>query len=69
MIAREPTLARLATAQSLLLAPYDLDEAQLRRLMAFIEDRLPKPDLNPFAERDIADLMRVDELRLAALAV
>ncbi len=36
MIAREPTLARLATAQSLLLAPYDLDEAQLRRALGEI---------------------------------
>jgi TldD protein len=36
MIAREPTLARLATAQSLLLAPYNLDEAQLRRALGEI---------------------------------
>lgn len=33
MIAREPTLARLATAHDLLLAPYGLDETHLRRAL------------------------------------
>jgi len=36
MIAREPTLARLATAQDLLLAPYGLDETHLRRALGEI---------------------------------
>jgi TldD protein len=36
MIAREPTLARLATAQSLLLEPYGLDESHLRRALGEI---------------------------------
>ncbi len=36
MIAREPTLARLATAQSLLLTPFGLDESQLRRALGEI---------------------------------
>jgi TldD protein len=33
MIAREPTLARLATAHSLLLSPYGLDESDLRKAL------------------------------------
>ena len=33
MIAREPTLARLATAQDLLLTPYGLDETHLRKAL------------------------------------
>ncbi len=36
MIAREPTLARLATAQSLLLTPFGLDETHLRRALGEI---------------------------------
>ena len=36
MIAREPTLERLATAQQLLLAPFGLDEAHLTRALAEI---------------------------------
>ena len=36
MIAREPTLARLATAQDLLLTPYGLDETHLKRALAAI---------------------------------
>ena len=36
MIAREPTLARLATAQDLLLTPYGLDETHLRKALGEI---------------------------------
>ena len=36
MIAREPTLARLATAHSLLLEPYGLDETHLRRTLSLL---------------------------------
>ncbi len=36
MIAREPTLARLATAQDLLLTPFGLDETHLRRALGQI---------------------------------
>jgi len=36
MTAREPTLARLATAHSLLLEPYGLDETHLRRTLSHI---------------------------------
>jgi len=36
MIAREPTLARLATAQDLLLTPYGLDETHLKRALGEI---------------------------------
>jgi TldD protein len=36
MIAREPTLARLATAQELLLTPYGLDETHLRKALGEI---------------------------------
>jgi len=36
MIAREPTLARLATAHDLLLAPYGLDETHLRKALGDI---------------------------------
>jgi TldD protein len=36
MISREPTLERLATAQSLLLAPFGLTEAHLSRALAAI---------------------------------
>ena len=36
MISREPTLERLATAQSLLLAPFGLTEAHLSRALAEI---------------------------------
>jgi TldD protein len=36
MIAREPTLERLAVAESLLLAPYGLAEAQLAAALATI---------------------------------
>ena len=36
MIAREPTLERLATAQRLLLTPFGLDESHLRRALAEI---------------------------------
>ncbi len=34
MIAREPTLARLGTAQELLLQPYGLDESHLRKVLS-----------------------------------
>ena len=36
MIAREPTLARLATAQDLLLTPFGLDESHLKRALGHI---------------------------------
>ena len=36
MISREPTIERLATAQALLLTPFGLDEAHLRRALAEI---------------------------------
>ena len=36
MISREPTLERLAVANSLLLAPYDLTEAHLKRALGDI---------------------------------
>jgi TldD protein len=36
MISREPTLERLATAQSLLLAPFGLNESHLTRALAAI---------------------------------
>jgi TldD protein len=36
MISREPTLERLATAQSLLLEPFGLGETTLRRALALI---------------------------------
>jgi hypothetical protein len=36
MISREPTLERLATAQSLLLAPFGLNESHLTRALAQI---------------------------------
>src|SRR5574343_987006 len=36
MIARDPTLARIATAQSLLLDPFGLDESHLRRALGEI---------------------------------
>ena len=36
MISREPTLERLATAQSLLLTPFGLTEAHLSRALAAI---------------------------------
>ena len=36
MIAREPTLQRLATAQELLLTPFGLDESHLGRVLAEI---------------------------------
>jgi TldD protein len=36
MIAREPTLARLATAQDLLLTPFGLDETHLKRALGHI---------------------------------
>jgi TldD protein len=46
MIAREPTLERIATAQALLLAPYGLAEAQLARALALIaEHRIDDADL------------------------
>ncbi len=37
MISREPTLERLATAQSLLLTPFGLDEGHLSRALAAIQ--------------------------------
>ena len=46
MISREPTLERLATAERLLLEPYALDEAALRRALATIgEHRVDDADL------------------------
>ncbi|MFM8574872.1 MAG: metalloprotease TldD, partial [Limnohabitans sp.] len=37
MISREPTLERLATAKSLLLDPFGLDEGHLSRALAAIK--------------------------------
>lgn len=46
MISREPTLERLATAKSLLLDPYGLDEAKLARALRVIgEHRIDDADL------------------------
>jgi TldD protein len=46
MITREPTLERLATAESMLLAPYGLAEAQLARALAVMaEHRIDDADL------------------------
>ena len=46
MIAREPTIERLATAEALLLAPYGLAEAQLAAALATIgEHRVDDADL------------------------
>jgi TldD protein len=46
MISREPTLERLATAESVLLAPYGLAETQLARALALIaEHRIDDADL------------------------
>ena len=46
MISREPTLERLATAQSLMLEPFGLDEAVLSRALATIrEHRVDDADL------------------------
>ncbi|MEN9373896.1 MAG: metalloprotease TldD, partial [Pseudomonadota bacterium] len=36
MIAREPTIERLAIAQQLLLTPFGLDESHLRRALGVI---------------------------------
>ena len=46
MISREPTLERLATARALLLDPYGLDDAALRRaLNTMAEHRIDDADL------------------------
>jgi TldD protein len=46
MISREPTLERLATAESVLLAPYNLGEAHLARALALMaEHRIDDADL------------------------
>jgi TldD protein len=46
MIAREPTLARLAHAEQLLLTPYGLDDAALQRALSVIaEHRIDDADL------------------------
>jgi len=46
MISREPTLERLATAQSLLLEPFGLDEGALQRALSLIgEHRVDDADL------------------------
>jgi len=46
MISREPTLERLATAQSLLLEPFGLDEGTLQRALSLIgEHRVDDADL------------------------
>jgi len=46
MIAREPTLERLATAKSLLLTPFGLDESHLWRVLAEIKaHRVDEADL------------------------
>ncbi len=46
MISREPTLERLATAQRLLLDPFDLDEAKIAQALATIgEHRIDDADL------------------------
>jgi TldD protein len=45
MISREPTLERLATAQSLLLAPFGLNESHLSRALARSPHRVDDADL------------------------
>lgn len=46
MIAREPTIERLALAQRLLLEPFELDEAKLAQALATIaEHRIDDADL------------------------
>jgi TldD protein len=45
MITREPTLERLAIAQSLMLEPFGLDEASWRRLATIREHRVDDADL------------------------
>ena len=46
MISREPTIERLATAKSLLLTPFGLDESHLARALAEIKmQRVDEADL------------------------
>ena len=44
MIAREPTIARLATAQSLLLDPFGLTPTHLQRALGILELAMRRDD-------------------------
>lgn len=51
------------------LVDVEMTEEELRRAIAALEERLPAPEVNPFAERDRADMDRLLRLKASAPAL